>query len=86
VVYFPYKIEFGVVVLTQSRIKKAENLDGVRNAFEPEPLDGEDLDKFYIPTMKSRMGNELLSPLEDLFEECNRPSLQNAHLLLGHRG
>ncbi|MCL2225005.1 MAG: hypothetical protein FWB96_08585 [Defluviitaleaceae bacterium] len=73
--------------MEQKRIQKAENLAGVRNAFEPEPLDGEDLNEFYCDcTMESRVGNKRVSPLEDLFELCSRPSAQNAHLLLGHRG
>lgn len=76
--------------MEQKRIQKAENLDGVRNAFAPEPLDGINLDEenglYCNCTMENRVDDIHDSPLDNLFEACTNPTAQNAHLLLGHRG
>jgi len=70
--------------------KRVELTDGLRaivNAFQPEPLDEDNFDAFYSDnTMTIRMGDEHLSPLDDLFDDCTMPLDRNAHLLSGHRG
>ena len=68
-------------------MKYAENIDGVLDAFEQSPLREEDLDGFYYKeTMGSRTGDAYVSPIQDIYDACKRPSLRNTFLLLGHRG
>jgi len=69
------------------KIKKAEKLGEIPNAFQPDPLDEINLAEFYYDkTMPTRMGSAVKSPLEDLYDECTELVGTNAHLLLGHRG
>ena len=69
-------------------LTKAADLNGIYNAFEPHPLrTKEELAEFYnSDTMEVRTGDRYRSPMISLLEACTRPSNQNAHLLLGHRG
>ena len=68
-------------------IEKAEELGSFLRVFEPEPLKGNLLSKFYYDkTMASRTGDPYESPMNILFEECTTPGITNAHLLLGHGG
>jgi len=68
-------------------IVKAENLDDILRAFQPEPLKENDLQKFYCDkTMVIRTGDKWVSHMDDLFDACITPMGGNAHLLLGHRG
>lgn len=70
------------------QLKKAHSLGDILKAFKNEPLKStEELDLFfYKDTMAIRTGDPYSSPLRALFDACNMPSDNNAHLLLGHRG
>ncbi|MCL2624219.1 MAG: ATP-binding protein [Planctomycetaceae bacterium] len=68
-------------------MKFAHNLGDFALAFEPEALSGKDLDEFYYKdTMPIRMGDDYVSPMNNIFISCKQPKSQNAHLLLGHIG
>jgi len=66
---------------------KAKDLDGILDAFEPEPLRGAALDIFYCDsTINSRVADEYKSPLDDLFQDCSRSPRSKAYLFMGHMG
>ena len=68
-------------------IEKAETLGGILKAFRTEPLDKSEFAKFYYDkTMPIRTGDDNMSPLRDLYDECILPLAKNAHLLIGHGG
>ena len=68
-------------------MKYAQDLSGIAQAFESEPLRGKDLEVFYIDdTMPIRMGENHVSPMQDIFESCKQTKHQNVHILLGHHG
>ncbi|MDR0307618.1 MAG: ATP-binding protein [Chitinispirillales bacterium] len=68
-------------------MKYAENLNEFALVFEPDPLNGDDLEKFYFDgTMSIRMNDENQSPIDDIYKSCLLVRQQNAHLLLGHKG
>jgi energy-coupling factor transporter ATP-binding protein EcfA2 len=68
-------------------MKFAENVIGIPNAFNPNPLNDEQLPRFYYDeTMCVRTGDKYLSPIEDIYDACKLPSEHNAFLLLGHKG
>jgi energy-coupling factor transporter ATP-binding protein EcfA2 len=68
-------------------MKRAEKLSDFATVFEPDALDGEDLNKFYYDgTMPIRMDDENKSPIKTIYKSCLTVKRQNAHLLLGHRG
>lgn len=68
-------------------MKFAENIIDIPNAFAPNPLNNEELDVFYCEkTMCVRTGDEYMSPIEDIYDACKRPTEYNAFLLLGHKG
>ncbi|MCL2644298.1 MAG: ATP-binding protein [Betaproteobacteria bacterium] len=68
-------------------VEYAQHLGGIASAFGPEALSEEDLQKFYSDdTMPTRMGDNYVSPMNDIYNSCMQPRRQNAHLLLGHRG
>jgi len=69
------------------KVELADGLDNIIKVFQPKALDEEDFDAFYYAdTMAIRTGSELISPLDDLFEDCKLSFSTNAHLLSGHRG
>lgn len=68
-------------------MKHASQVSEIINAFSPEPLKGEQMEKFYCnDTMEYRMSDKYDSPIEDIFEICQEEGTQNAFLLLGHKG
>ncbi len=68
-------------------MKHANRVSEMINAFSPEPLQGEEMEKFYCnDTMEYRMSDKYDSPIEDIFEMCQEEGTQNAFLLLGHKG
>ena len=68
-------------------MEKAMNLGAMLRSFRVEPLEESQLADFFCgDTIAIRMGNKWKSPLRDLQEACAKPSVANAHLLLGHRG
>lgn len=68
-------------------MKFAESIVDIPNAFDPNPLNDEQLPRFYCgETMCVRTGDKYTSPIEDIYDACKRPSEYNAFLLLGHRG
>lgn len=68
-------------------MKFAENIIDIPNAFNPNPLNNEELNYFYCKeTMSVRTGDEYMSPIEDIYDACKRPTEHNAFLLLGHKG
>lgn len=68
-------------------MKHANQVSEIINAFSPEPLKGEQMEKFYCnDTMEYRMSDKYDSPIEDIFEICQEEGTQNAVLLLGHKG
>ncbi len=65
----------------------AAKVEEIINAFSPEPLKGEQMQRFYYSnTMEYRMSDKYSSPMEDIFDICRQPGEQNAILLLSHRG
>jgi len=72
-------------------IKRAENLEAMLRTFKPNSLDETTLPQFYYADtmpirMAKRMGDNFISPLDELFEDCTMLSGMNAHLLSGHGG
>jgi hypothetical protein len=68
-------------------MQKAVSFDSFFEAFAPSPLSkGNELKSFYMETIAARIGEGEVSPLDDIYDACCRPSEQNSHLLLGHRG
>lgn len=68
-------------------MKHANQVSEIINAFSPEPLKGEQMEKFYCnDTMEYRMSDKYDSPIEDIYEICQEEGTQNAFLLLGHKG
>ncbi|MCL1816890.1 MAG: hypothetical protein FWG43_04740 [Clostridiales bacterium] len=68
-------------------MKFAENINDIGNAFNSNPLKIEELDQFYYEnTMEFRTGDKYISPIYDIFCECQQPKDRNAFLLLGHSG
>ncbi len=68
-------------------MKFAENIIDIPNAFNPNPLNNEELARFYCEeTMCVRTGDEFMSPIENIYDACRRPAEHNAFLLLGHKG
>ena len=69
------------------KIKKAEILSEIIDAFDPSPLSEMNLSEFYYDnTMFIRTGHEHSSPLNKLFTYCTMSSRTKAHLLIGHGG
>ena len=65
----------------------AAKVEEIINAFSPEPLKGEQMQRFYYSdTMEYHMSDKYSSPMEDIFDICRQPGDHNAFLLLGHRG
>ena len=70
-----------------AEIEKADNLGAILRAFRLEPLNENELSRFFNEqTMAVRTGDQYVSPMEDLFEDSTMSGAANAHLLLGHRG
>lgn len=68
-------------------MKFAERVIDIPNAFDPSPLNDEQLSRFYYEeTMCVRTGDEYMSPIADICDACKQPSEHNTFLLLGHRG
>ena len=68
-------------------MKYANQVSEIINAFSPEPLKAEQMEKFYCnDTMECRMSDKYDSPIEDIYEICQEEGMQNAFLLLGHKG
>lgn len=68
-------------------MKFAECVIDIPNAFDPNPLNNEQLSRFYCEeTMCVRTGDAYMSPIEDIYDACKWPSEYNAFLLLGHKG
>lgn len=59
----------------------------ILNAFSPEPLKSEQMQKFYCSdTMEYRMSDKYSSPIEDIADICREAGEHKAFLLLGHKG
>lgn len=68
-------------------MRYANQVSEIINAFSPEPLKEEQMEKFYCnDTMEYRMSDKYDSPIEDIFETCQGEEQHNAFLLLGHKG
>lgn len=68
-------------------MKFAERIIDIPNAFDPSPLNDEQLSRFYYEeTMCVRTGDEYMSPIADICDACKQPSEHNTFLLLGHKG
>ena len=60
-------------------MKHANQVSEIINVFSPEPLKGEQMEKFYCKdTMEYRMSDKYDSPMEDIFEACQEESAHNA--------
>jgi energy-coupling factor transporter ATP-binding protein EcfA2 len=69
-----------------SYMKYAKGINDILKAFNPEPLNEDSIKDFYYDgTMKSRVGDDYVSPINDIFESCITTP-KSAYLLLGHRG
>lgn len=72
------------------QVKYANQISEMLNAFMPEALKTEQMEKFYCnDTMEYRTGDKYISPIEDILEICQnlaRQNARNAFLLLGHQG
>lgn len=68
-------------------MRYANQVSEIINAFSPEPLKDEQMEKFYCDdTMEYRMSDKYDSPMEDIFEICQEEEAHSAFLLLGHKG
>lgn len=68
-------------------MKYANQVSEIINAFSPEPLKIDQMDRFYCSdTMEYRMSDKYNSPMEDIFDICQEDRVNNAFLLLGHKG
>ena len=68
-------------------MKFAERVIDIPNAFDPSPLNDEQLSRFITrrPCV-CELGDEYMSPIADICDACKQPSEHNTFLLLGHRG
>jgi energy-coupling factor transporter ATP-binding protein EcfA2 len=65
----------------------AKTIQNFLKAFDPEPLTEDQLPEFYCEgTIELRTGDKHESPIADIIEACQIPSLRNSFLLVGHRG
>lgn len=68
-------------------MKYANQISEVINAFSPAPLKINQMEEFYCDgTMEYRMSDKYNSPIEDIFDICQKSEERAAVLLLGHRG
>lgn len=68
-------------------MKYATQVSEIINAFSPAPLKISQMKEFYCDgTMEYRMSDKYNSPIEDIFDICQKPEECAAILLLGHRG
>ena len=68
-------------------MKYAETIRDIPNAFDPKGLRLDELDPYYYNgTMAARTGDEYMSPIDEIFEECLNSTGNNTYLLLGNRG
>ena len=68
-------------------MKYANQISEIINAFSPDPLRIDQMDRFYCSdTMEYRMSDKYNSPMEDIFDICQEDRVNNAFLLLGHKG
>ena len=72
--------------MNQRELKKANIVIEIPNAFSARPLDGVNLDKFYVDTIKERTADPYRSPIEDIYDVCTFPSDDHIFLLMGHTG
>ncbi|MDO4803675.1 MAG: hypothetical protein Q4A32_02510 [Lachnospiraceae bacterium] len=72
--------------MKQHELKKAYNVNEIPNAFSAKPLDGVNLNKFYVDTIEERTADPYRSPIEDIFDACTTPSDDHIFLLMGHTG
>lgn len=68
-------------------MRYANQISEIINAFSPNPLKIDQMEKFYCSdTMEYRMSDKYSSPMEDIFDSCRGEGADNAFLLLGHKG
>ena len=68
-------------------IRYASAIEDIPGAFDGDPLSWEQFREFYYArTMPVRTGNQYVSPMEDIYEDCLRGASKNSFLLLGNRG
>ena len=72
--------------MKQHELKKAQIVFEIPNAFSARPLDGENLNKFYVDTIKERTADPYRSPIDDIYDVCTIPSDDHIFLLMGHTG
>ena len=75
-------------LLAGYKMKYADQISEIINAFSPAPLNSSQMNEFYCSnTMEYRMSDKYSSPIEDIFDMCQEQGENhNAFLLLGHRG
>lgn len=67
-------------------MKYANKISEIINAFSPEPLKNDQMERFYCDdTMEFRMSDKYSSPMDDIFDICCAGETE-AFLLLGHKG
>lgn len=65
----------------------AKTIHDFLKAFDPNPLEEYELDRFYCDgTIEFRTGDKLVSPIDNIIEGCQIPRDRNSFLLVGHRG
>jgi len=68
-------------------MQKAKDLSDFYKVFYPDSLKEEDMEEFYCgDTMRYRTGNEIKSPINEIYKIMKSDLGKNAVLLLGHRG
>lgn len=72
--------------MAQHIIKKATNISEMPNAFSSRPLEGDNLQEFYVDTIEVRTADPYKSPIEDIYDACTNPSENHIFLLMGHIG
>ena len=72
--------------MKQHELKKANIVIEIPNAFSARPLDGDNLNNFYVDTIKERTADPYRSPIDDIYDVCTFPSDDHIFLLMGHTG
>ena len=58
------------------------DIKSIIKKFSSTPLKGDDLETLYVDTIEARMGTSLISPMNDIFEDCTAGNPNFIHLLL----
>jgi len=68
-------------------MRLANDIEGIMDAFNPNELSIDELKDFYYDgTMGVRTGDDEMSPMDNIYEDCHKIRENNTFLLIGHKG